>query len=153
MIRLFCGAACALFLALPAAATTIDTMAGTWSGEGVAAHRGEPGQRFRCRITLRPQGTGTAMFSGRCATAQGQQSFSYLVLEQADGAVSAQNRSEPPDMLPPRLSGRAGDGTVLVENGPEAMFELRLDADRLRLRIQGMDRGTPTRGEVFLTRQ
>lgn len=143
----------ALLLPAPLAALTIDQMLGTWSGDGIAAHRGEPGGSFRCRIQLRPEGTGTALFSGRCATTQGQQSFTYLVVETAEGVVTAQNRSQPPDSLPDRLSGRSSAGVVHFEDNLDRMFELRLVGNRLRLRIQGENGGRPTRGEAFLTRQ
>ncbi|MCB1406531.1 MAG: hypothetical protein KDK01_09790 [Rhodobacteraceae bacterium] len=143
----------ALFLPGPLAALTIDQMLGTWSGDGVAAHPGEPAGRFRCRIELRSQGGGTALFSGRCATTQGQQSFTYLVIESADGTVTAQNRSQPLDSLPARLSGQSSAGTVHFEDNLDRMFELKLEGNRLRLRIQGDSGGRPTRGEAFLTRQ
>lgn len=143
----------AMLLPFPAAAMTIDQMTGSWSGEGDAAHRGEPSVRFRCRIRLQPQGSGTAVFSGRCATTQGQQSFTYLVIENSQGVVTAQNQSQPRDQLPSRLSGRATPSQVRFEDGSSRMFELMLSDGRLRLRIQGTDRGRPTRGQVWLTRQ
>lgn len=143
----------AFLLPAPLAALTIDQMLGTWSGDGVAAHPGEPAGRFRCRIDLRPQGAGTALFSGRCATTQGQQSFTYLVIESADGTVTAQNRSQPLDSLPAQLRGRSSPGAVQFQDNLDRMFELRLDGARLRLRIQGESGGRPTRGEAFLTRQ
>jgi len=142
-----------LLAAAPAPAQTLTAMLGTWNGEGIAAQGDEPGDRFRCRISLRPEGVTTALFAGRCATAQGQQTFTYLVIERDDGTVSAQNRSEPPDELPPRLSGSAQPGMLRLDDGNGSLFEFSLEGDDLRLRIEGTEAGRPTRGEARLTRQ
>ncbi|MCB1394948.1 MAG: hypothetical protein H6898_16395 [Rhodobacter sp.] len=142
-----------LLAAAPASAQTLSGMLGSWSGEGVAARGDEPGDRFRCRISLRPEGVASALFAGRCATAQGQQTFTYLVIERDDGTVSAQNRSEPPDELPQRLSGTAQPGLLRLDDGSGSLFEFRLQGDDLRLRIEGSEAGRPTRGEAHLTRQ
>jgi len=143
----------ALLLPTQVPAQTIDQMLGSWTGEGLAVPRGEAGVRFSCRVRLNPEGASTALFTGRCATTQGQQSFAYLVIERADGTVSAQNRSEPPDSLPARLAGSASEGQVRFEDGASSMFELRLVGGQLRFRIQGDSGGQPTRGEAFLDRR
>lgn len=142
-----------LWLATPATGQTLPTMLGTWSGDGTSTRGDEPADRFRCRVRLVPDGTMTALFSGRCATAQGQQSFTYLMIEREDGTVSAQNRSDPPDTLPERLIGTAAQGVVHLQDGAGGLFEFALDGATLRLRVEGTEGGLPTRGEARLTRQ
>lgn len=143
----------ALLLPVPLAAQTIDQMLGRWAGEGIAVSNEEPGVRFSCRVRLSPEGSGTALFAGRCATTQGQQSFAYLVIERGDGSVSAQNRSQPPDSLPQRLSGSASAGLVRLQGGANQMFELSLVEGQLRFRIEGGSADHPTQGEAFLNRR
>jgi hypothetical protein len=75
------------------------------------------------------------------------------VIESDDGSVSAQNRSQPPDSLPLRLSGSAGAGLVRLQGGENQMFELSLVEGQLRFRIEGGSADHPTQGEAFLNRR
>ena len=75
------------------------------------------------------------------------------MIERGDGSVSAQNRSQPPDSLPQRLSGSASAGLVRLQGGANQMFELSLVEGQLRFRIEGDSAGHPTRGEAFLNRR
>lgn len=146
-------AALALPVASPVSASTIGQMIGTWNGEGQTTPEGEPSQRIRCRIHLVPEGQATAMFTGRCATSQGQQDFSFLLIEDADGSVTAQNRSQPLDSLPLRMTGQAGAGALRIGDSEVGLFELRLDGDRLLMRIEGENAGRPAQAEATLTRR
>jgi hypothetical protein len=137
--------------ALPAAATTLEQFAGRWNGAGTAALRGNPAEPFRCRIEIETQGATRAFFTGRCATAQGAQSFDYILEESADGSVRAQNRAQA-SSLPSRMSGSASPGQMTFSHSSGEMFELVLSGGTLRLRVQGDLNGHQARGEAFLTR-
>lgn len=132
----------AMVAATPATALTVDQLEGRWQGEGALVLDNEPEQRLSCRIRLRTINAGQSFFTGRCATAQASQSFTYMLFEGADGAVNAENRAEPPSELPPLMQGHAAPGLLRVEAGEDRLFELRLEGDILHFRIEGTgDRG------------
>lgn len=140
MIRILMGLL--MVLATPAAALTVDQLEGRWQGDGTVTLGDEPAQRLSCRIRLRTIDTGQSFFSGRCATAQAAQSFTYMLFETADGAVNAENRSEVASDLPPLMAGRSEPGLLRVEAGEDRVFELRLVGEVLQFRIEGTgDRG------------
>jgi hypothetical protein len=138
-------------LAVPANATTLESLQGQWRGEGALTLGSEPEQRLRCQIRLSPQRGGEVFFVGRCATAQGSQSFTYLLRETADGLVEAENRAEGETDLPARMEGRAEPGLVRFQAETGALFELRRVGESLRLIIAGQDARGPSRGEALLT--
>jgi len=153
MIRLVSPLVVALLLPVPVVALTVDQLEGRWQGEGVLLLGDEPEQRFRCRIRLRTISSGQSFFSGRCATAQAAQSFTYMLFEQADGAVRAENRAEPPSELPSVMAGTAAVDLLRVEADGDRLFQLRLDGDTLHFRIEGSgDRGM-ARGTAEMTRR
>ena len=152
MMKTLTALALGLSLAVaPAAATTLEQMAGRWNGAGTAALRGNPADTFRCRIVIETQGASRAFFQGRCATAQGAQSFDYILEEDADGTVRAQNR-DVNSTLPARMGGSANGAQLHFSHQGGDMFELLLSGSTLRLRVQGDINGHPARGEAFLTR-
>ncbi|HPD91989.1 MAG: hypothetical protein H6900_06240 [Rhodobacter sp.] len=153
MLRLVPRLALCLLLAAPAGALTLDTMQGRWRGEGDLRLGDEPAQRFRCQIRLRPIEPGQSFFSGRCATAQAAQSFTYMLFEGADGALRAENRAEGDSELPAVMQGRAAEGLLRFEGGEGALFELRRDGGTLRFVLAGTDSRGPARGEAVLTPQ
>lgn len=139
-----------LALVLPADATTLDAFEGRWQGEGALTLGDEPAQRFRCRIRLRSTGPRQSFFSGRCASAQGSQSFSYMLFDEGGGALSARNWAErlqggrardasdpPPDGLPQVMQGQVAPDLLWVADEDGARFELRLEAGGLAFRIAG----------------
>ncbi|MCB1362013.1 MAG: hypothetical protein H6899_17335 [Rhodobacter sp.] len=140
-----------LLIAAPAGALTLDTLQGRWRGEGDLRLGDEPAQRFRCQIRLRPVDPGQSFFSGRCATAQAAQSFTYMLFESADGALRAENRAEGDSDLPAVMQGRSGPGSLRFEGGDGALFELRRDGDTLRFTIAGTDSRGPALGEATLS--
>lgn len=140
------------FLSAPAAATTLESLAGRWNGSGTAALRGNPAEPFRCRIEIETQGASRAFFQGRCATAQGAQSFDYMLEESADGSVVAQNRVQGVSSLPARMSGNADGRRLYFSHRDGDMFELLISEGTLRLRVQGNINGHAARGEAFLSR-
>ena len=136
----------------PAAAFSLSDLQGRWQGEGVLALADEPAQRFRCRVRFRDSARERSVFSGRCATAQGAQSFVYMLHPAPGGALRAENRAEPPHELPDEMEGRIGDGVLRLEAEGEALFELRLDGEAMHFRIEserGENRGS---GEASLQR-
>jgi len=143
----------ALTFAAPALALTVDELEGRWRGEGALVLGDEPEQRLSCRIRLRTIQPGESFFTGRCATAQASQSFTFMLFEQPNGAVSAENRAEFESDLPDLMLGIAEPGLLRVEAGEDRVFELRLDGDTLHFRIEGSgDRGL-ARGSARLTRR
>lgn len=137
---------------LPATALTLEEFEGRWRGEGALILDAEPEQRFSCRIRLNRITDGQSFFSGRCATAQASQSFTYMLFESTSGALIAENRAISADSLPSRMAGRASPGLLLVEGGDEALFELRLDGDVMTFRIEGDGPQGVARGAAQMTR-
>jgi len=142
----------AILLATPSLALTIDQFEGRWRGEGVMLLDDEPEQRFRCQIRLRPIRQGETFFSGRCATAQAAQSFTYMVFEDAGGAVRAENRAVNRDDLPLLMVGTAAEGLLSFTAEDNALFELRLDGDALEFRIEGEGNQGFASGTALLNR-
>lgn len=139
-----------LVAAMPAGAQDFAPFEGRWRGEGALVLGDEPPQRLRCQIRLRATREDQAAFSGRCATAQGAQGFVYLLSAPEPGLVVAENRSEGPDDLPPRMQGRIDAGALRFEAEGGALFELRRDGAALHFVIAGHDSRGPARGEARL---
>lgn len=140
-------------LAMPAGALTLDALHGRWQGEGALTLGDEPAQRLRCQIRLNPVQPGETFFVGRCATAQAQQSFAYMLFESTDGTLRAENRAEGESDLPPVLQGRAEPGLLRVQADGGAMFELRRDGEALNFTLTGTDSRGPAHGEARLALQ
>lgn len=143
----------ALLTAQPLAALTLPQFEGRWRGEGAMVLGDEPEQRFRCQIRLNTTRPGQSFFSGRCATAQAAQSFTYMLTESDAGALSAENRAPTPDDLPPLMTGTALPGLLDLRAEPAALFQLRLEGDTLVFRIEGRGGQGPARGLARLVRQ
>lgn len=141
----------ALLAPLPAGALELAQFQGRWQGEGALVLGEEPPQRLRCQVRLSPSGEVRVFFSGRCATAQGAQNFHYLLSEPQPGMVLAENLSDPPDALPPRMQGSTDAQGVRFQADGGALFELVRDGATLRFVIAGHDRRGPARGEARLT--
>ena len=137
-------------LAPPLAAFSLSDLEGRWRGEGVLALEGEPPQRFRCQIRFRDSARERSVFSGRCATAQGGQSFVYMLQPLPEGRIHAENRAEPPHELPDEMQGSIGDGVLRFEAEGEALFELRLEGELMRFRVESQRGETRGNGEVSL---
>ncbi|MCC5988519.1 MAG: hypothetical protein JJT95_12620 [Pararhodobacter sp.] len=138
--------------ALPLAAFSLSDLEGRWRGEGVLALAGEPPQRFRCQIRFRDSANERSVFSGRCATAQGAQSFIYMLHPLPEGQIRAENRAEPPHELPDEMQGIIGGGVLRFEADNEALFELRLEGELMRFRVESERGETRGSGEVSLRR-
>lgn len=135
-----------------AQAQVLDGFEGRWRGDGQLSLSGEPPQRLRCQLRFRLLGDDGAVFSGRCATAQAAQSFVYRLRVLADGAVEAQNTTDPPDNLPRLMSGTAGGGTLRFEVPDEALFLLRLAGDDLHFTIEAETAEGQASGAAYLRR-
>ena len=144
-----------LFVALasPAVAQNLPAFEGRWRGEGDLALSTEPLQRFRCQLRLEPLRTAETFLVGRCATAQVHQSFAYLLIEDADGTLHAQNTDTVEDSLPPELLGTAAPGLLRLEGADDALLELRRVGETLHFTIAGHDSRGPARGEAVLERR
>jgi len=138
-------------LAWPAGALTLDAMQGRWMGEGALTLGDEPPQRLRCQIRLNPVQPGESFFVGRCATAQAQQSFTYMIFEAADGTLRAENRAEGESELPPLMQGQSGPGLLRLQADSGASFELHHDGEVLVFTLTGTDSRGPARGEARLS--
>lgn len=144
----------ALLLPLPATAQSLPGFHGRWQGEGAMALGSEPEQRFSCRLQLRPVHTGQTFLVGRCATAQVQQSFAWMLTEDAAGALTAEDTNPPPDRSPPaRMQGSAAPDRLSLSDGAEARLEMQRDGETLRFTIAGQDSRGPVRGEAVLQRR
>ena len=138
-------------LAGPASALNLGAFTGRWAGEGAVVLGDEPAQRFRCQIRLREIDPGESFFSGRCATSQAGQSFTYMLFESADGTLRAENRAEIESDLPAEMRGHATPDSLRFDATTGARFELRRDGNGLRFVILGTDSRGPARGEALLT--
>ncbi|MGY6534630.1 MAG: hypothetical protein ACXIVG_04710 [Pararhodobacter sp.] len=139
-------------LAAPAAAAQgLDAFEGRWRGEGQLSLAGEPAQRLRCQLRFRAASApDSAVFSGRCATAQAAQSFVYLLRLLSDGTIEARNTTDPPDDLPALMRGTAQDGILRFEARDEALFALRLADDGLHFTIEADTHEGPASGSALL---
>jgi hypothetical protein len=139
-----------LLTALPAPALTLAELAGAWRGEGVWRVEGEPEQRLRCQMrgTLR---AGGVLLTGRCATAQGGQSFAWSLRAEA-GVVTAQDESPRTDdrPAPAPVEGRIDAAGLRFDTARGGHFELTRDSGGLRLLLTGQDRGRRVQGEARL---
>lgn len=145
----------ALLVALtasPAPALTLDDLAGRWRGEGALSLNDEPAQRLRCQIRFRTLDASRSVFSGRCATAQAAQSFTYMLILGQDGTVRAENRAEPQEEgVPMIMQGTlATDGLRFAEG--TARFDLSLTREGLDFRLEGDGPQGFARGQALLQR-
>lgn len=152
-MRLIVAALALLTLLTPlqAGASGLEQLQGRWQGEGEMVLADEPPQRLRCQLRLQPSSQARMFFTGRCATAQGAQSFHYLLSQPQPGVVVAENRSEPPDALPAHMQGIADARGLRFQQESGVSFELVRDGEALRFVIAGHDRRGPARGEALLT--
>jgi hypothetical protein len=139
-----------LALAPPAAALTLADLAGSWRGEGVWRAEGEPEQRLRCQLrgVERAQGL---LLQGRCATAQGGQSFAWGLVQDR-GAVTARDEGPQTDDSPPPppVRGRIGPDGLRFDTPGGGRFDLVAGGGGLRLTLTGQDRGRTVTAEARL---
>ncbi|WP_417600759.1 hypothetical protein [Pararhodobacter oceanensis] len=140
-------------LAAPLQAFSLDAFEGRWRGEGGMVLNAEPEQRFRCRIRLRQIDPGQSFFTGRCATSQAAQSFTYMLFETSDGRLRAENTASVESNLPLVMLGQASDGLLRLHAEEDAMFELQLTAGALQFRMEGEGDQGFARGIAHLTRR
>lgn len=140
----------ALFvLAGPAQALDPGQLIGDWRGAGMLSLPGQPDQRLRCDLGFAPSTTpGRSFLRGRCATAQGGQSFHYR-LDARAGALSATREPDAPEDLPQTLDGQMV-GETLRLTGPDVDFLLIRDGAALTFTLsapgqEGVARATLTR--------
>jgi hypothetical protein len=149
--KLICPAL-ALLVALhaaPASALTLADLAGRWRGEGGYVIGTEPTQRLRCQMRGTPNARGVVLV-GRCATAQGGQSFAWALSDLGAGRIQAEDRSPVPDDAPGTLTGQI-DALGLRFTTPEGgAFVIAPDPAGLVLRLQGTDAGRPVQAEARL---
>lgn len=131
----------AMLLAAPAQALDPASLAGLWRGDGVLSVAAQPDQRLRCELRFRASATaGRSFLLGRCATAQGGQSFHYRLDQTGPSALTATREEDAPADLPATLAGlRAGETLSLI--GADVEFLLvRSGADlTFRLSAPGQD--------------
>jgi hypothetical protein len=143
--------AMALLSASPAAALTLADLVGRWRGDGVHLIADEPPQRLRCQLRGTPAARGVVVV-GRCATAQGGQSFAWALSDLGSGRILAEDRSPVTDDAAPApsLTGRIGADGLRFDTADGASFQLRRDGDGLLLRLTGTDTDTdrPVRAEA-----
>lgn len=138
-----------LATASPGWALTLPDLAGRWRGEGGYVIGTEPPQRLRCQMRGTPTARGVALV-GRCATAQGGQSFAWTLTDLGDGTIRAEDSGPPSDPPATPLSGRI-DATGLRFAAPDGgVFDLSRDADGLVLRLRGTDADRPVQAEARL---
>lgn len=139
-----------LLTALPAGALTLADLAGRWRGEGAYTAGTDPAQRLRCQVRGQPAGAGRIVLTGRCATAQGGQSFVWLLTDLGAGRILAEDR-DVNDPSPEPFEGRIGPEGLRFATGAGGWLDLSRDTDGLRLRLQGQDGGRPVTGEARLS--
>ena len=135
-------------LAAPAQALDPATLTGQWRGAGMLSLPGQPDQRLRCDLGFAPSTTpGRSFLRGRCATAQGGQSFHYR-LDARGGTLSATREPDAPEDLPQTLDGQMA-GQTLRLTGPDVDFLLTRDGEALTFTLsapgqEGVARATLT---------
>jgi len=89
---------------------------------------------------------------GRCATAQGGQSFAWALSDVGDGRILAEDRSPVTDDTAPApsLTGRIGPEGLRFDNPDGGSFQLDRDAAGLTLRLIGTESGRPVQAEARL---
>lgn len=142
-------------LAAPAGAFTLPDLAGQWQGEGRVVSGGDPAERLSCRLRGAPGQRDQLVLTGRCATARGGQSFVWVLRDEGEGRIRAEDRRDTrPDELPQVIEGRIGPqglGFDLPEGGS---FELAREGAGFRLSLGGREGGRPVSAEaVLLPRQ
>jgi hypothetical protein len=135
--------------ATPAPALTLADLAGRWRGEGGYVIGTEPPQRLRCQMRGTPTARGVALV-GRCATAQGGQSFAWSLSDLGGGAIRAEDAGPPTDAPPASLTGRIDAGGLRFSTPDGGAFDLRAAPAGLVLRLQGTDAGRPVLAEATL---
>jgi len=139
-----------LLAAAPAPALTLGELAGRWRGEGAYVIGAEPAQRLRCQMRGTPAPRGVVVLVGRCATAQGGQSFAWALIPQGEGRILAEDRSPTTGETVTTAShaGRIGPGGLRFDTDDGASFELSAETGGLVLRLAGLDQGRPMRVEA-----
>ena len=138
-----------IVLAGPAQALDPGQLIGDWRGSGALSLPGQPDQRLRCDLSFAPSATsGRSFLRGRCATAQGGQSFHYR-LDQRAGVLAATREPDAPEDLPQRLEGEMA-GETLRLTGRDVDFLLVRDGAGLSFTLtapgqEGVARATLTR--------
>lgn len=135
------------------AAENLSAFVGRWAGAGTLTLEGEPAQPFRCRLRLRETGPAQVFFSGRCATAQAAQSFTYMLEESPDGALTARNTASVEVNLPNRMTGQARPNALRVTSEDGAFFTMDLQGAALVFRIEAEGEQGLARGEARLARR
>lgn len=138
-----------LFAALPAEALTLADLAGRWRGEGQYTLGTDPAQRLRCQLRGQAAGAGRIVLSGRCATAQAGQSFTWLLTDRGEGRVLAEDRAVN-DPAPGPFEGRIGPEGLSFATPGGGRFDLAREGAGLVLRLRGQDAGRPVTGEARL---
>lgn len=142
-----------LLLAAPAQALTLADLAGRWRGEGEYAVGAEPAQRLRCQLRGQMAGEGRVVLTGRCATAQGGQSFAWLLTDRGGGRVLAEDRQPPAapnDPVPLPVEGLIGAEGLRFATPDGGRFDLAAEEGALVLRLRGEDQGRPVAGSARL---
>ena len=142
-----------LLTALPAQGLTLADLVGVWRGDGVWQAEGEPAQRLRCQLRGVARAGGGLALSGRCATAQGGQSFAWA-LSAAGGVVTARNEAPQTDDSPPTepVRGVIGADGLRFDTPGGGRFDLVPDGAGLRLTLTGQDGGRRVAAEARLQR-
>lgn len=130
----------------------LGDLTGDWQGAGTfSSGTAEPG-RIRCKIGFSTTARGTTLVEGRCASSEGSDVFGLEVTEGKAGAITAENRADPPGNLPAQLTGKLEPGLLTLQGEGIAALELRRVGDELALAIVSGQAEKPGRMDVVLTR-
>jgi len=151
------AAALVLALAAPAAALPLADLAGRWRGEGTLTVQGEPPQRVQCQLRGTPSARGIVVV-GRCATAQGGESYAWAVTDLGGGELVAEDRrpaTGEPGTPPARLPGRAWPDRLEFSDPDGGTFAIARDAGGdLRLTVTSVSAdGRRVQAAASLARQ
>lgn len=149
----FTAALAVMLLPSLGAAENLSAFAGRWAGAGTLTLEGEPAQPFRCRLRLRETGPAQVFFSGRCATAQASQSFTYMLEESPDGSLIARNTAPVEGNLPNLMMGQSRPNALRVTSEDGAFFTMDLQDAALVFRIEAEGDQGLARGEARLARR
>lgn len=134
-------------------ALTLADLAGVWRGEGTYRIGTEPEQRLRCQMRGTPAAQGAIILQGRCATAQGGQSFVWALRDRGEGRIEAEDRS-PVDArdsgLPDRLGGSLDAEGLRFATPDGGSFLLQAVPDGLRIVLSGTEGGQPAQAQALL---
>lgn len=153
MTRLLLPLLLASLLPTASLGLTLADLAGAWRGEGSYRIGTEPDQRLRCRMRGMPAAQGVIILQGRCATAQGGQSFVWALRELGEGRIEAEDRSpvdEREGDLPDRLDGSLDAEGLRFATPDGGSFLLQAAPQGLRIVLSGIERGQPARAQALL---